>query len=155
MVRDLMESVDQEQMNQGLAANVVLHLMASVVLHLMANVVQDPMDQDWAANVVLHLMANVVQDPMDQDPAANVDHHLMANVDQDPMDQDPMDHVQAANVVHLEAVHLVHHNRSALNEQTRNRSQAIGSTLLPMQSKKFLRNKPSGVNILVCRLSMW
>ena len=144
MVRDLMESVDQELTDQ------------------------DPMDQDWAANVVLHLMANVDQDPMDQDWAANVDLHLMANVDlhlmvnvdpdpmdPDPMDQDPMDHVQAANVVHLEAVHLAHHNRSALNEQTRNRSQSIGSTLLRMPSKKFLRNKPSGVNILVCRLSMW
>jgi hypothetical protein len=95
------------------------------------------------------------QDPMDQDPAANVDLHLMANEDQDPMEQDPMDHVQAASAVHLEAVHLVHHNRSALNEQTRNRSPAIGSTLLPMQSKKVLHNKPSGVNILACRLSMW
>jgi hypothetical protein len=116
-----------------------------VDLHLMANVDQDP-----AANVDLHLMANV-----DQDPAANVDLHLMANEDQDPMEQDPMDHVQAASAVHLEAVHLVHHNRSALNEQTRNRSPAIGSTLLPMQSKKVLHNKPSGVNILACRLSMW
>jgi hypothetical protein len=139
MVLHLMVNVDQELMDQDWAANVDLHLMA--------NVDQDPMDQDWAANVDLHLMANVDQDPMDQDWAANVD--------QDPMDQDPMDHLQAANVVDLEAVHLVHHNRSALNEQTRNRSQAIGSTLLPMQSKKFLRNKPSGVNILVCRLSMW
>ena len=105
MVRDLMESVD---------------------LHLMANVDQELMDQDWAANVDLHLMAIVVL-------------HLMANVDPDPMDPDPMDpdpmdHVQAANVVHLEAVHLAHHNRSALNEQTRNRSQAIGSTLLRMPS---------------------
>ena len=115
--------------------------------------------------MVLHLMANVDQELTDQDPAANVALHLMANVDQDPMDQvpieqDPMDHVQAASAVHREAVHreavhLVHQNRSALNEQTRNLSQAIGSTLLPMQSKKFLRNKPSGVNILVCRLSMW
>jgi hypothetical protein len=128
-----------------------------MVRHLMVNVDQElmdqkSMDQDWAANVdlhlmaivVLHLMANVDQDPMDQDP-----------MDQDPMDQDPMDHVRPANEVHREAVHLAHHNRSALNEQTRNRSQTIGSTLLRMPSKKFLRNKPSGVNILVCRLSMW
>ena len=126
-----------------------------MILHLMANVDQELMDQDPAANVVLHLMVNVDQDPMDLEWASNVDHHLMANVDQDTMDQDPMDNLQAASVVDLEAVHLVHHNRSALKEPTRNLSQAIGSTLLPMQSKKFLRNKPSGVNILVCRLSMW
>ena len=144
MVRHLMVNVDQELMDQK-------------------SMDQKSMDQDWAANVVLHLMANVDPDQMDQDPmdhvqAANVDLHLMAIVVLHLManvDQDPMDHVQAANVVHLEAVHLGHHNRSALNEQTQNRSQAIGSTLLPMPSKKFLRNKPSGVNILVCRLSMW
>jgi hypothetical protein len=136
MVCDLMESVDQELTDQN-------------------SMDQDQMDQDPAANVVLHLMANVDQELTDQDSAANVDLHLMANEDQDPMEQDPMDHVRAASAVHLEAVHLVHHNRSALKEPTRNLSQAIGSTLLPMQSKKFLRNKPSGVNILVCRLSMW
>ncbi len=109
-----------------------------MVRHLMESVDQELMDQDWAANVVLHLMANVVLDL-----TANVDPHLMAivvldltaSVDQDPMDQDPMDLVQAANVVLLEAVHLVHHNRSALNEQTRNLSQTIGSTLLPMRLK--------------------
>ena len=117
-----------------------------MVLHLMANVDQELMDQDPAANVVLHLMVNVDQDPMDLEWASNVD--------QDTMDQDPMDNVQAASAVHLEAVHLVHHNRSALNEQTRNRSQAIGSTLLRMRLKWTLRNKPIGVNILVCRLSM-
>ena len=121
MVRDLMESVDlhlmanvdQELMDQDWAANVDLHLMAIVVLHLMANVDQDPMVPD-----------PMVPDPMDQDP-----------MDQDPMDQDPMDHVRPANEVHREAVHLVHHNRSALNEQTRNRSQAIGSTLPRMPLK--------------------